>query len=86
MEAKEVQTQTRSAAAARVGFCGLLSARDRVLRAAAHVGNNTVSAAVLFRVWVHGLDELAANGEWQTFSCTLASVENLDSLRQDLQD
>src|SRR5436853_5041793 len=66
MEAKEVQTQAWLAAAAGAELRGPFCFGDCLCFEYAHVGANRVSAAVLFRLWLHGHDESAANREWQT--------------------
>src|SRR6185369_17586451 len=69
------QTQARSVAAAGTRVCNLLPAGDRLFRAAAHVGHNSVSAVVLLRLRLHGRDEHPANGERQAIVCFVASSE-----------
>ena len=75
LETKEIQTQARSAAAARIGFCGLLPARDCLFRPTSHVGNDSLSAAVLFWLWLHGRNESAANCEWEASRRPVAPVK-----------
>src|SRR5437660_1249402 len=66
MEAKEVQTQAWLAAAAGAELRGLFCFGDCLCFEYAHVGANRFSAAVLFRLWLHGHDESAANRQRQT--------------------
>src|SRR5687768_3800803 len=78
MEAEEVQTKTRFATATRAGFCVLLSVSDLLLVALTHVGHNSVSVVVLFRLRLHGRNEPAANREWTATLRVVASSETVE--------
>ena len=51
---------------------------DHLLVAVTHVGHDSVSAAVLLRLWLHGRDEPAANRQWTANRRAVASVKTVE--------
>jgi hypothetical protein len=67
-------------------FRSLFSARNRLFGSSAHVGNDPVSAAVLFRVWVYGCYEPVTNREWKEIGCSMATGKDIDRINRIIQD